>query len=158
MSARDALQNVYGYAPNQLEFGYNPSFSNVVGNEPPALEQRIPSQIILGNVHAMHAARKDFICNESSERIRRALLRQVREDDISNVNIADSVCYKRVVEDMWRGPGKVIGWNGKEVLVKHGGYHVKLHACRLQKSAIASPSREMTTVNSESVLARLLQC
>ena len=102
------MQNVHGYFPNQLVFGYryNPSFPNVVGNEPPALEQRIPSQIILYNLNAMHAARKDFICNEFSERIRRVLLRQVKEDDISDVNISDSVYYKRVGEDMWRGPAR----------------------------------------------------
>ena len=47
---------------------------------------------------------------------------------------------------------KVIGRDGKEVLVKHG-YYVKVHTCRLQKSAIASPSMEMTTINTESVLA-----
>ena len=153
VSARNALQSVHGYSPNQLVFGHNPSFPNVVGNEPPALEQRIPSQIISDNLNAMHAARKDFICNESSERIRRALLRQVREDDISDVNTGDSVYYKRVGEDMWRGPVKLIGRDGKEVLVKHGGYHVKVHTCRLQKSAIASPSLEMTTINPESVPA-----
>ena len=39
VSARNALQNVPGYSPNQLVFGYNPLFPNVVGNEPPALEQ-----------------------------------------------------------------------------------------------------------------------
>ena len=54
---------------------------------------------------------------------------------------------------MWRGPGKVIGRDGKEVLVKHGGYYVKVHTCRLQKSAVASPSLEMTTINPESFLA-----
>ena len=128
-------------------------FLYVEGNEPPALEQRIPSQIMLDNLNAMHAARKDFICNESSEKIRRALLRQVREDDISHVYTGDSVYYKRVGEDMWHGPGKVIGRDGKEVLVKHGGYYVKVHTCRLQKSAIASPSLEMTTINPESVPA-----
>ena len=133
VSARNALQNVHGYSPNQLVFGYNPSLPNVIGNEPPALEERVTSQIVLDNLNAMHAARKDFICNESSERIRRALLRQVREDDISDMCVGDSVYYKRLGEDMWRGPGKVIGHEGKEVLVKHGGYYVKVHTCRLQK-------------------------
>ena len=68
------------------------------------------------------------------------------------MNIGDSIYYKRVGEDMWCGPGKVIGRDGK-VLVKHGGYYVKVHTCRLQKSAIASPSLEMTTINPESVLS-----
>ena len=49
----------------------------------------------------------------------------------------------------WQGDRK----DGKEVLVKHGGHYVKVHTCRLQKSATASPSLEMTTINSELVPA-----
>ena len=74
VSARNALVNVHGCSPNQLVFGYNPSFPNVVDNEPPALEQRIPSEIISDNLNAMHAARRYFICNKSNKRICRALL------------------------------------------------------------------------------------
>ena len=41
------------------------------------------------------------------------------------------VFYKRNLCDRWLGPGTVIGWEHKQVLVKHGGTYVRVHPCRL---------------------------
>ena len=37
-------------------------------------------------------------------------------------------------ENKWRGPAKVLGKDGQQVLLKHGGYYVRVHACRLMHS------------------------
>ena len=41
--------------------------------------------------------------------------------------------YKINNEQRWHGPGQVIGRDGKQVLVKHGGTFVRVHSTRLSK-------------------------
>ena len=40
--------------------------------------------------------------------------------------------YKRNNSDKWHGPGTVIGKDGKQILVRHGGVYVRVHTCQLQ--------------------------
>ena len=41
--------------------------------------------------------------------------------------------YKRPDNREWKGPGRVIGQDGKMVFVRHGGVLVRVHVCRLRK-------------------------
>ena len=45
----------------------------------------------------------------------------------------DEVYFKRNGEQRWHGPGTVIGRDGKQVLVCHGGVYIRAHICRLAK-------------------------
>ena len=42
------------------------------------------------------------------------------------------VYNKRKSLDKWKGPGTVIGKENKQILVKHGGYYIRVHPCNLQ--------------------------
>ena len=151
VAARNALQNNKGFSPNQLVFGYNPAFPNVLDSEPPALEDTTSSKIVADNYNAGHAARREFLKNESNEKIRRALSHQVREDNVAELRNGDSVYYKRNGETKWRGPGNVIGRDGKQVLVRHGGTYVRVHSCRLQRNNSSSGTIESPiNVNNQS--------
>ena len=132
VSARNCLHNFSGYSPSQLVYGRNPSFPNVVDANPSQLENITSSEIVANNLNALNAARRDFIRNESNEKIQRALLRQVRDDDPRKFTVGDSVFYKRNISDKWRGPARVIGRDGKQVIVRHGGMVIRVHACRMQ--------------------------
>ena len=33
---------------------------------------------------------------------------------------SDKVYYKKMGKEKWRGPGVVIGWDGKIIVIKHG--------------------------------------
>ena len=132
VAARNSLQNFSGFSPNQLVFGKNPVFPSVMNATPPALEERTNSEVVSQNLNAMNTARKDFIRVESDEKIRRALLRQVKDEDPQMFVIGDSVFYKRNASDQWRGPARVIGRDGKQILVRHGGFVVRVHACRAE--------------------------
>ena len=134
VAARNALQNYNGFSPNQLVFGRNPAIPNVLECEPPALETVTSSMIVADNLNAMNAAWQGHVENDSNARLKRALLNQVREDNVAELKNGDSVFYKRQGEDRWRGPGNVIGRDGKQVLVRHGGIYVRVHSCRLQRS------------------------
>ena len=136
VAARNSLHNFSGYSPSQLVFGKNPCFPNVLEAIPPALEERSSSDIVCANLSAMNSARKDFIQTEADDRVRRALLRQIRDDDPRKFEIGNSVYYKRADSDQWHGPANVIGRDGKLVIVRHGGAVVRVHACRLQHQCV----------------------
>ena len=134
VSARNSLYNYAGFSPYQLVFGFNISFPNNLQNKPPALEQISNSEIVRKNLNALHAARKHFLTVESSEKLQRALRHNVRESEIQDVQQGDIVYYKRNDGNEWKGPGTVIGRDGKQVLVKHGSNYVRVHVCRLASS------------------------
>ena len=158
IAARNSLHNFGGFSPNQLVFGYNPSIPNVSDSQPPMLSLRTNSQIVADNLNAMHSARKTFVENESSEKIKRALSHQVRSgyenfDDLKN---GDFVYYKRNNDDEWHGPGTVIGMDGKQILVRHGGEYVRVHICRLQvkNGRLEKPLESPELVNSTPSVVR----
>ena len=84
------------------------------------------------NLNAKHAARKAFIESESSEKLRRAVRHLVRTSIVESYNNGDMVLFKRNKCERWLGPGTVIGWENKQVLVKHGGSYVRVHPSRLR--------------------------
>jgi hypothetical protein len=132
VSARNSLQNCYRYSPNQLVFSSNLSFPNFYNGNPTVLEERTASEIVADNLKAMHSVSVEFLKNESNEKLRKALLHQVRSSDVDNLNNGDSVFSKRNDSDKLYGPGVVIGKDGKQVLARHGGTYVRVHICRLQ--------------------------
>ena len=67
--AKNRLQNVYEYSPNQLFFGGNVSLPSVITDFPPACISTTSSDIIHNNLKAIHKARENFIKAESSEKI-----------------------------------------------------------------------------------------
>lgn len=129
VASKNCLSNVYGYSPNQLVFGHNPTFPNALDNKPPA--QRIStSEYIAKNLHALHSARAAFIQQESRERLKRALNRKTRR--IPFFGNGDTVYYKRNNSEAWHGPAKVLGRDAQQYLLKHGGVYVRVHPCRMQ--------------------------
>ena len=131
VSAKNSLQNVHGFSPNQLVFGRNPNFPSVMHDKLPALEGKTTSEVVSDNLNAMHSARKAFIASEASEKIRRALRHNVGKSVDVKYITGDSVYYKRKDDAKWKGPGTVIGQDGQQVLVKHGSVYVRVHPCRL---------------------------
>ena len=149
VSARNALSNFTGYSPNQQVFGLNPALPNLFTNKPPALENVSSSDIVRKNLNALHAARQNFIRIESSEKVRRALRSNIRAMPLDSFSAGDEVYYKRDDSKEWRGPGVVIGRDGKQILVRHGGTYVRVHVCRLAKVPILSSSVDEPTQNPE---------
>ena len=151
VAARNALQNCHGYSPNQLVFGFNPCLPNVYDSDLAALEGRTKSRLVADNLNAMHEAREDFVKNEANEKLRRALLHQVRASDVEDLLNGDRVYFKRNEDSKWQGPGIVIGKDGKQVLVRHGGNYVRVHTCRLQRDQTSSVELPSVSQNSSQV-------
>ena len=131
-NAKNSLANVHGFSPYQLVLGSNPKLPSVLSDRPPAfMTGEKTSQLLESNLKALHAAREAFIQAESSAKIKRALNTNTRTYSDQVYTSGDLVYYKRQQEEKWRGPAKVLGQDGQFVLLKHGGYYVRVHPCRL---------------------------
>ena len=114
-----------------MVFGKYPNLPSILVDRPPALEGVSSSDIVADNLNAMRNARKAYVESESSEKLRRALRHQIRPANAQKYKNGDLVYYKRNESVRWMGPGVVIGWEAKLILVKHGGTYVRVHPCRL---------------------------
>ena len=132
VAAKNSLANVYGFSPNVLVFGRNPNFPNAFENKPPANNSTCLSDYVAENLNAMHIARKNFIEQEAAERLRRALNRKSRTYSNNTFCQGDLIYYWRNDDSECHGPAKVIGRDGQQILVKHGGMYIRVHPCRLQ--------------------------
>ena len=128
---KNTLQNVHGYSPYQLVFGKKPSLPAFLSDRPPALDETSSTTILRDNLNALHRAREAFIESESSEKLRRALNHNIRSSGDIKYITGDRVYYKRLANRKWCGPAVVLGQDGQQVLVKHGGIYVRVHPCRL---------------------------
>ena len=65
----------------------------------------------------------------------------------------DSVYFKRQTNIEWHGPAKVLGRDGPQYLLKHGGLYVRVHPCKMRLmdhlSQVESPVRSTASVESE---------
>ncbi|CAG2237353.1 unnamed protein product [Mytilus edulis] len=109
VNAKNSLVNVYWYSPYQIVFGRNPNLPSTLVNKPPALEG-------------------ETMTSESSEKIRRALRKQVRPSGEKFRN-GDKVYFLR--DNQWKGPGTVIGQDNVVVFIRYGGTYVRVHECRI---------------------------
>ena len=96
------------------------------------MEEFSHADILAKHLNALHAARKTFMEAESSDTLRRALKAKNRETTAIEYKIGDMVYYIRKSSDKWKGPGTVIGKEKTQILVKHGGYYIRVHPCSLQ--------------------------
>ena len=133
VSAKNSLANVYGYSPNQLVFGRNPNFPSVLTDDLPALHGSTSSELIADHLNALHSARKHFVQSEASSKLRQALRRKTRTATSLEYDTGDLVYYKRLNSKRWHGPGTVIGKEGKQVFVKHGGTYLRVNPCHLKQ-------------------------
>ena len=132
LNAKNSLGRVHGFSPFELIlFGQFPKLPSTFANEPPALIQHNNSKIITGNLAALHKGRQAFISSKSSEKIQRDLNNNVQTSGDTKYITRVSVYFKKINEKHWRDPGKVLGQDGQETLVKYGSNYVRVHPCWL---------------------------
>ena len=91
------------------------------------------------NLKAMRAARESYVKAESSDRIKRALRHNVRTSCESNFLNGERVYFKRDKMRQWHGPAKVIGQDGKQVILRYDSQVVRVHVSRITRVSDAVP-------------------
>ena len=134
--AKNCLSYKDGFSPQQIVRGYAPRLPSTLDQNQPALENVTTSDVIGSHLITLHKIREAYIQSENADRIRRALRANIRCNE-ENFDTGDSVFYKRENDNEWKGPGEVIGVDGTNILVKHGGYVVKVER---RKDSIGSTS------------------
>ena len=132
LNTKNSLQNGHGFSLYQPALGQNPSFPAILSHKIPALTPTLSSDIICTNLNTLHAARSAFIESEWSKRLRWALQNNIHTYSDTPISTGDKVYYKRLYARCWRGPAIVLGKDGQQVLLKHGGYHICIHPCQLR--------------------------
>ena len=128
--AKNSMQMVYGFNPNQLVFGINPKIPNILNEGLSALEGRSFSDTLNYHLDVLHKAREAFTESENSDRIRRALRRKICTKN-AVYNNGDLVWYRKRDHDRDMDPGKVIFQDGKVIFVRHGSQFIRLSANRI---------------------------
>ena len=67
----------------------------------------------------------------------------------------DLVYYKRLDSPKWKGPASVLGKEGQQVLLKHGGRYIRVHPCRLTHVA-QRPADEQKHANNDDSLSQTI--
>ena len=93
-------------------------------SKPPAPTHNPTSKILEENLRYLHKSRQTFIKSENSEQIKKALNHNIRTYRDTHFLTGDSVYFKRARKKQWRGPGKVLGQDGQQVLIKYGANYV----------------------------------
>ena len=141
LNAKNSLSNVHGFTPYQLSIGTNPRLPSTLTDSLPALSSCKPNNAILAeHLYALHKARQAYIESENSDRIKRALSHNVRSSGDVKYFSGDKVYYKRDDSSCWHGPGKVLGQDGQQILVKHGSFYVRVHPCRIKLVPNVTPT------------------
>ena len=130
--AKNSLLNITGFS-HQIVFGRNPKIPSLFDATASSLEGTTSSSSVADFLNSLQSAREAYTMAENSERIRRALRAKVR-DVVIETQPGDEVFYKRNADNLWRGPGTVVGSEGPVIFVKHGGGIVKVHKTRLRHS------------------------
>ena len=156
VNAKNSLANVHGFSPYQLVLGSNPVLPSVLHDKVPALSSAIDAEkYLLDHLQALHIARQSFIQAESSSKIRQALNSNVRSYSDAVYCHGDLVYYKRLDSPKWKGPASVLGKEGQQVLLKHGGRYIRVHPCRLTHVA-QRPADEQKHANNDDSLSQTI--
>ena len=129
LNAKNSFINVSGFSPHQLVFGKNINLPSTLNDTLSAGHSDNP--LILEHLKSLHSAREAFMKSESSNKLRIALRKQTRNTR-EHFDLGQEVYYKRKDDVKWKGPGKVIGQDGPVVFIRHGGFYIKVHCCRVQ--------------------------
>ena len=109
----------------------NAKLPSTFTDKPPALIQHGTSKILTDTLTTLNKTRQAFILSESTEKIRWALNNNVQTSGDTKYITGGNVYFKKINEKQWRGPGKVSGQDGRQVLIKCGSNYVRIHPCRL---------------------------
>ena len=117
LHAKNSLQMVHGFSLYQLVFGQSLNIPGLIDATPPVLEGNIHGDVMRKHLNALYSARQAYI--ESDSKIKFALKSNLQSCS-KDLQQGEWIYYKRE-DEKWKGPAKIIGIDGKKLLVSQGG-------------------------------------
>ena len=147
--AKNELLMDGGFSPNQLVLGKNSFQSNLLDQHERGLrEDNTREDQVAQNMRVREDARVIHNQQECDKRLQRALRKPIRPHPLDEIYLGAKVMYKREKDKVWKGPAKVVGLDGKTVLVKQGGYVTqvqKVHITRVKQDDCSEAEMEPQT-------------
>ena len=136
-NSKNSYLNSYGFSPYTLVLGKTP---NIPGLDNirlvTELNESTVSKLLADHLNAMYLSRQAYMKAMQSDRLKRALKDKITFQD-EKYFIGDQVYFKRKDQKRWQGPASVLGQDGKVVVVRHGGFILRVHASRVVLSSRA---------------------
>ena len=130
--AKNMLVNHNGFSPLQLVTGQQPRLPSAMDNSPPAKESVSAVQNVRNRINEIFSARKAFTQAENSKKLNSAL--QVKSiPKYEHYSMGEEVFYKHGKNPHWMGPAKIIGLDGKVVIIRQGRFILSTSQTRLLK-------------------------
>ena len=120
LHARNMATNNKGFSPFQIVYGENPRFPGILTSNPPALSSSFESEDIKNHIMRVQMAREAFHESDMNERLKKGLKSRINRNTEEVIFPGEKVYFKDKDKVEWSGPGKVLGVDGKVILVKYG--------------------------------------
>ena len=120
LHAKNMETNNKGFSSYQIVYGANPRIPGILTSTPAGLETEFFSNDIKRHISNLHAARSAFRKADNDERLKRILKGKIHASNNQIIEAGDIVSFKEHDKNKWSGPGKVLGSDGKVILIKYG--------------------------------------
>ena len=135
--AKNCLVDHLGFSPFQRVFGRNPNIPNINTNNVCHTNTDYQSDHVREHLNLLHKSRVAFMKAENSDRIKRALNSRIYASD-GPFFYGEKVFYWKESANKsargWKGPGTVVGTEGKVIIIRHGSYINRSHETKVRRA------------------------
>ena len=119
LHAKNMETNNKGFSAYQIVYGSNPRIPGILTSTPASLENEFVSKDVKHHIRNLLSAREAFRKADNDERLKRILKGKIHPSNNQILESGDIVSFKEHDKNKWSGPGKVLGTDGKVVLIKY---------------------------------------
>ena len=152
--AKNCLVDNLGFSPHQRVYGRNPNIPNLNSKNICHTNQDYESDHVREHLNLLHKSRIAYMKAENSDRIKRALSARIFSSD-GPFFYGEKVFYWKESANKnacgWKGPGTVVGTEGKVVIVRHGSFINRCHETKVRRVSEGEALSD-ENVKSETVL------
>lgn len=134
--AKNCLVDNLGFSPHQRVFGRSPNLPSVMSSNPCCMNTEYKSDVIRQHIDLLNETRKAYMTADSSNRIKRALNSRIFTSE-APFYYGEQVYYWKDSVDKkmhgWKGPGTVIGSEGKVVIIRQGSFIQRAHETKVRR-------------------------
>ena len=127
LNAKNTEPNNKGHSSFQIVYGANPKVPGIINSTPASLEVEFTYSDIKKHLMRLNLARLAFLQADNDERLKRAISSRINSYNEEFFEIGDLVSFKEEDKNKWMGPGKVIGVDGKVLIIKYGNNSRRIH-------------------------------